>query len=121
MFCPKCRAEYREEFEMCDDCSVALVETLPPKPKTDFADYEELLATYNQGDIVTVKSILEKEEIPYFVKGEMFTGMGAFIDPARVMVIKDQVETARLLIQELDLAYAGINLREDEDNGEDQE
>ena len=121
MYCPKCQAEYREGFTVCADCNVELVEALPPEPETDFADYEELLATYNQGDIVTVKSILEKEGIPYFIKGEMFTGMGAFIDPARVMVIKDEVEQARLLLKYLDLAYAGINLRDDETNDDESE
>ena len=121
MFCPKCHAEYRDGFTTCDECTVELVESLPSPPEVDFADYEELLATYNQGDIVTVKSILEKEGIPYFIKGEMFTGMGAFIDPARVMVIKGEVDQARRLIQDLDLAYAGINLRDDETNDKEPE
>ncbi len=115
MFCPKCRAEYRAGFTLCEDCNVELVDALPPEPVTGFADYEELLATYNQGDIATIKSILEKEGIPYFIKGEMFTGMGAFIDPARVMVMQDQIEQARLLVKDLDLAYTGISLRESEE------
>ena len=28
MFCPKCKAEYREGFTYCSDCGVTLVERL---------------------------------------------------------------------------------------------
>ena len=30
MFCPNCRAEYREGFTRCSDCNVELVNVLPP-------------------------------------------------------------------------------------------
>ncbi len=30
MFCPKCKAEYRQGFTRCADCDVDLVEVLPP-------------------------------------------------------------------------------------------
>ena len=30
MFCPKCRAEYRDGFTRCSDCAVALVADPPP-------------------------------------------------------------------------------------------
>ena len=36
MFCPICKAEYREGFQICDDCNVSLVEELPPDPETEF-------------------------------------------------------------------------------------
>ena len=32
VFCPKCKAEYREGFTVCADCGVPLVETLPASP-----------------------------------------------------------------------------------------
>ena len=34
MFCPNCRAEYRQGFAQCSDCGVGLVEILsPPNPQ----------------------------------------------------------------------------------------
>ena len=35
MFCPKCRAEFREGFTFCQSCNENLVDELPPKPKID--------------------------------------------------------------------------------------
>ncbi len=32
MFCPRCREEYREGFDWCRDCDMALVESLPSAP-----------------------------------------------------------------------------------------
>src|SRR6185436_16077361 len=32
MYCPSCRGEYREGFDRCSDCEVALVEALPEEP-----------------------------------------------------------------------------------------
>lgn len=33
MFCPKCKAEYRQGFNRCSDCGVELVYDLPPEPQ----------------------------------------------------------------------------------------
>lgn len=35
MFCPKCKAEYREGFTVCAECGVPLVEKLPEQPEFD--------------------------------------------------------------------------------------
>jgi hypothetical protein len=35
MFCPLCKAEYRQGFTYCADCDVDLVEALPTVPSTD--------------------------------------------------------------------------------------
>lgn len=34
-WCPNCRTEYRPGFHKCSDCGASLVETLPPKPKSE--------------------------------------------------------------------------------------
>ena len=35
MFCPNCRAEYREGFSRCSDCGVELIDVLLPPEKPD--------------------------------------------------------------------------------------
>jgi hypothetical protein len=35
MFCPKCKAEYRQGFTHCADCDVDLLEVLPPQHPGD--------------------------------------------------------------------------------------
>ena len=54
MFCPKCRAEYREGFHTCSDCKIELVESGPPlsEPVPEFIEYVEIVATYNPVDVV---------------------------------------------------------------------
>ena len=110
MFCPKCKAEYREGFYTCADCNVDLVKELPPEKKPEFVDYEEVLFTYNPADIAMIKSILDAEGITYFVKGEHFTYVSPLADPVRLMVKKEQVVEAKSLLKELNLSYMGINL-----------
>ncbi len=58
MFCPKCRTDYRKEFTECADCKTPLVSKLPPKLKPEFINFEEILFTYNPGDIAIIKSIM---------------------------------------------------------------
>ena len=122
MFCSKCKAEFREGFVICDDCNVALVEELPPEPETAFVDYEEVLVTFNPAEIALMKSLLESEDIIHFFHGENFVQMTALAVPARLMVKRDQVETARELLKDLKLSLLseGDGLdggAEDEDNG----
>ncbi len=124
MFCPKCRAEYREGFYKCADCDIELVDQLPelpPEPKPEFIDYEEVLATYNPADIAILKSILESEGITYFFKGEHFTYMRPLADPARLMVRKDQIKDVKNLLSDLKLSFIGINLHKNsrEEEGQD--
>ena len=110
MFCPKCRAEYREGFHTCSDCNVELVDELPPLPEPEFVDFAEILATYNPADVVFLKSLLESEGIQYFFKGEHFMYMRPLADPVRLMVRQDQVEEAIELIKDVKLSVSGISL-----------
>ncbi len=38
MYCPKCRTEYREGFNTCADCEIALVEELPSAAENELPD-----------------------------------------------------------------------------------
>jgi hypothetical protein len=110
MFCPKCRAEYREGFYTCSDCNIELVDDLPPIPEPEFVEFKEILATYNPADVVFLKSLLESEGIQYFFKGEHFLYMRPLADPVRLMVRKDQAEEALELVKDVKLSVTGISL-----------
>lgn len=109
MFCPKCRYEYREGFKECSTCKILLVDELPSEPKTDpkFVEYEEILTTFNQSDIVVLKSLLNSFNIVYFFKGEhslalAYPEVGAM--PAKLMVIKVQADSARNILKDAEIA-----------------
>ena len=110
MFCPECKSEFVEGIEICPECHVHLVDELEPDPEPEFVDFVEVLATYNPADIALLKSILDSEGITYFFKGENFQYMRPLVDPARLMVRKDQVENAVDLLKDLKLSFMGINL-----------
>ena len=110
MYCPDCKSEFIEGIEVCPECVVNLIDELPPEPKPEFVDFQEVLATYNPADIALLKSILDSEEITYFFKGENFQHIRPWADPARLMIRKDQVEIVADLIKDFDLSYMGINL-----------
>jgi len=111
MFCPRCRAEYREGFHICSDCNIELVESLPPLSETayEFVDFIEILATYNPADVVFLKSLLESEGIQYFFKGEhfMYTRLA---EPVRLMVRQDQMDEAMELIKNVKLSVSSVSL-----------
>lgn len=56
MFCPQCRAEYREGFTRCADCDVTLVRDLPqdalmaPEPVTPGDPSEDPFCSFWEGD-----------------------------------------------------------------------
>ena len=110
MFCPTCRAEYREGFHVCSDCNVDLVEVIPPEPEPEFVNFKEVLATYNPADVAFLKSLLESEGIQYFFKGEHFMYMRPLADPVRLMVREDQVEAALELLKDVNLSVTGISV-----------
>ena len=84
MFCPECRAEYREGFYECSDCQVPLVSELPPKLTPERPAPVHLVTVLETGDpalIAPVKSLLEDGGIPYFARGEGvqdLLGLGRF-------------------------------------------
>ncbi len=101
MFCPECRAEYMEGITVCVDCNVPLVPELPPEPKQEDVEFEEVLLASNMVEIALIKSILDEEGIVYYL--QQFQHDYAFTDgaPPTLMVKRDQVEEVRRILQDL--------------------
>ncbi|HVN22744.1 MAG TPA: DUF2007 domain-containing protein [Syntrophorhabdales bacterium] len=107
MFCPKCRTEYVEGISVCADCGVPLIAQLNEDDKSsEWVELEEILATFNAGDIALIKSILDGEGITYSFFGEEFNYVQPLIQPAKLMVPKDQAERAREVLKDLNLEHA---------------
>ena len=104
MFCPKCKAEYRDGFDKCADCKVALVYALPTESEQDknnaYVDLKELLTTNDQGEIALFKSILEGERIPFLVQGDHFSRVQAHGMAVRFLVPRDHLEQAKKLFDD---------------------
>ncbi len=106
MFCPQCRSEYVTGIKTCRECGVPLIEVLNPI-EYDYVEYEEITTTMNPGDVALIRSILDSAAMVYFIAEENFTLVSPWVQPARILVRKDQAETARLLLSDLDLSYSG--------------
>lgn len=118
MFCPKCKTEYREGFSVCADCNIDLVSELPPEPEPEYIEYEEIMATYNPADVALIKSILDAEDIIYFFHGENFMHVRPLVEPARLMVNKEEAGVAKDLLKDLNLSIMGINIRQEHKKSE---
>jgi hypothetical protein len=121
MFCPKCRAEYREGFYVCVDCDCDLVDELPPEEVPEFIEYVEVLGTYNPADVALIKSILDAENITYYFNAEHFIYIRPLAEPVRLMVKKDEAEKAKEALKDLDLAILGIDLRKAKSDTENED
>jgi hypothetical protein len=107
MFCPKCKAEYRDGFYKCVDCGIDLITELPPEIELEPINFVEVYSTYKQGEIAFVKSILDGEGITYYFQGEsaiMISYAGAY---ARLFVAVEDEERVRELLHELELSVPG--------------
>ncbi len=74
----------------------------------------ELAATFNQGDIALIKSLLESEDIDFLAHGDNFNLIRPWIQPVRFMVAEDQLDRAKALIDCLNLKYSPRSLSLDE-------
>ncbi len=115
MFCPKCKTEYVPGITQCADCHTPLVYDLPKeedRPATfsnDYIEWAPLITTHYHADIALIKSILESEQIDYWVQGEFrgfSTGVIIHVDKARL-------QDAQELIKDLKLNPVGYSTRKD--------
>ena len=118
MYCPECKAEYVDGVTECADCHVPLVWALPEeiKEQGEPVEWARLVTSINQGDLALIKSILESENIPYWVQGEHRgmvphgLGFGAIVH-----VDKSRIEDAIALIKDLNLNHLGFSIRKSDE------
>ena len=77
MFCPQCKAEYRQGFTRCSDCDVELVYALPQDSEQQVAaregiaydgrDHQLIWKGNDESECVALCRILMKADIPYKV------------------------------------------------------
>jgi hypothetical protein len=95
---------------VCPTCDVDTVDRLPgPEPAPD-VELVPVLATGDAGVIAVAKSLLEAEEIDYFVRGDglqdlfgvgRMTGFNFAMGPAEFLVRSDDADRARELLDGL--------------------
>jgi putative signal transducing protein len=110
MFCPQCEKEFSWDVMVCPTCDVDTVDRLPGPEPTPDVELVSVLATGDAGLIAVAKSLLEAEEIDYFVRGDglqdlfgmgRITGFNFAMGPAEFLVRSDDAERARELLDGL--------------------
>jgi hypothetical protein len=100
MYCPSCRAEFREGFFRCEDCDKDLVEVLPEE--TEKPGYVQLATVFTEGEIALIKSNLDQAGIDYYFHGEQAHRLAPLPFGARLMVREDFKEEAEALLKNSD-------------------
>ncbi len=120
-YCPECGAEYQPNMIECSDCKVPLVEALrDDAPEQEPENYLEVMSTYNIGDLAVIKSVLDGERIAYYLHNENFHALNPWIQPVKIFVREDHMETARELLQGLELHVMAISLTTEHEDGDDE-
>jgi len=108
MFCPKCKAEYKEGITHCPECDVELVQEFSEE---DFVNFVKVFESTEPNLTVIIKSVLEDAGIKYFVPGENMQSIlgakfsfafGADIGNAQFLVSKEDEKIALELLKEID-------------------
>ncbi len=78
--------------------------------------FREVYKTYNHTDIAFIKSLLENEEIIYYVNNENVNMVGGltFAEPMRVMVEEAKAESVLELLREFPGNFGKFLAQEDE-------
>jgi hypothetical protein len=81
MYCPQCKSEYREGVTQCADCDVPLVRELPAEdpglPPVSWDDLVPVLKSFDETELLMVRSLLEAAGIPAYMSGEEMTDVAA--------------------------------------------
>lgn len=87
-WCPNCRAEYREGFDTCTDCGVALVDERPPEPDHDDARID--VAGWDDAQREGMELRLVTAGIPHAWEGDLLVVPHAQLGEVEEMI--DEVE-----------------------------
>ena len=106
MFCPKCKAEYREGFFRCTDCDIDLVLELPPEPelpveRVEYIDFIKIKSYPNRHEAELAKGFLSINGIDAVVSGDDYGGIQpglSFSIGVQLLVKEEDVEKAKEIL-----------------------
>jgi len=98
MYCPKCKYEYRDGFFECPDCKVPLVAMLLADEESKNVEYKEVASNLRQDQISIIKSILDANDIHYFIQGEAFGTIVKVPSAIRLIVQVNDYNTVKDLL-----------------------
>jgi hypothetical protein len=112
MICPQCEQEFGWNVMVCPRCDVETVDRVPgPAPVPD-VELVTVFAAADAGVIAVAKSLLEGEEIDFFVRGEGLQDLFGFgrlmgFNPvpgaAQFCVRAEDEARARALLEDLEI------------------
>jgi putative signal transducing protein len=103
MFCPNCGEEFRWDVMVCPTCDVDTVDRLPGPEPTPDVDLVCVLATGDPGLVAVAKSLLEGDDLDFFVRGENLQNMFGLPagGPTEFWVRSDDAARAHGLLDDL--------------------
>jgi hypothetical protein len=101
--------ERRSRKVHCHECETFI--DFNVQPPTLFApeQYVRLLSSFNQGDIMLIKSILDDSSTDYYLTGENFLSVEPLVQPAVFYIHQDGLDTAKELLKDFELHFFGIS------------
>jgi len=107
MFCPKCKAEYREGFSRCADCDIDLVLEISPEPEpsVEYFDFIKIITFSSRHEAELAKSLLSVNGINAVVFGDDYGGIQpalSFSTGVQLMVKEEDVEEATGILHDAD-------------------
>jgi hypothetical protein len=100
MFCPNCKAEYREGILRCAECDVDLVFELPAEPNQipEYVDWVNIISFADKYEADLAQGLLEASDIEAVTLsddcGSVYPSM-TYVQGIRLMVKKEDVEAAK--------------------------
>ena len=107
MFCPKCKAEYREGFSRCADCDIDLVLEISPEPEpsVEYIDFIKIMTFSSRHEAELAKVFLSVNGINAVVFGDDYGGIQpalSFSTGVQLMVKEEDVEEATGILYDAD-------------------
>lgn len=108
MFCPKCKAEYREGFSRCADCDIDLVPELSPEPEpsveyVEYIDFIKIITFSSWHEAELAKGFLSVKGINAVVFGDDYGGIQpglSFSTGVKLLVKEEDAEKAKGILHD---------------------
>ncbi len=97
-FCPRCGAEYRESTELCSDCGIELVASLPEPGSDETVDTQlvELASFPIASEAEMIQELLEGNNIRTVIRGDVDPiGATSGAEPATLLIDRSDLARAR--------------------------